>query len=116
MSLASLRSLPANVPISSIVPSVPTRKLWNALGSTQRLQGDKQLILHPKSHKGQLNIFFYVNADFANLWGYEEKQDPSCVKSCYGYIIFIVDCPVLWVSRLQSDIATSTMEAEYSAL
>jgi hypothetical protein len=43
-------------------------------------------------------------------------QDPSCVKSRTGYIIFIADCPVLWVSRLQTDIATSTMEAEYSAL
>jgi hypothetical protein len=29
---------------------------------------------------------------------------------------FIADCPVLWVSRLQTDISTSTMEAEYSAL
>jgi hypothetical protein len=31
-------------------------------------------------------------------------------------VIFIADGPVLWVSRLQTDIATSTMEAEYSAL
>jgi hypothetical protein len=31
-------------------------------------------------------------------------------------VIFIADCPVLWVSKLQSDIATYTMEAEYSAL
>jgi hypothetical protein len=32
------------------------------------------------------------------------------------YVIFIADCPVLWDSRLQTDIATSTMEAEYNAL
>jgi hypothetical protein len=31
-------------------------------------------------------------------------------------VIFIADCPVLWVSRLQTDIAASTMEAECSAL
>jgi hypothetical protein len=78
--------------------------------------GDKGLILHPKSHKGRLDIDCYADADFAGLWGYEDKQDPSCVKSRTGYVIFIADCPVLWVSRLQTYITTSTMEAEYSAL
>jgi len=44
-------------------------------------------------------------------------MDPSCVKSRTGYVLLcICDCPVVWVSRLQSDIATSTMEAEYNAL
>jgi hypothetical protein len=33
-----------------------------------------------------------------------------------GYVICIADCPVLYASRLQTDIATSTMEAKYSAL
>jgi hypothetical protein len=50
------------------------------------------------------------------LWGYEDKKDPYCVKSWIGYVTFIADCPVLWVNRLQTDIATSTMEAEYSVL
>jgi hypothetical protein len=86
------------------------------IGQYLKATGDKGLILHPKSHKGWLDIDCYVDADFAGLWGYEDKQDPSCVKSRTGYVIFIADCPVLWVSRLQTDIATSTMEAEYSAL
>jgi hypothetical protein len=86
------------------------------IGQYLKATGDKGLILHPKSHKGRLDIDCYVDADFAGLMGYEDKQDPSCVKSCTGYVIFIADCPVLWVSRLQTDIATSTMEAEYSAL
>jgi len=37
------------------------------------------LILQPS---GFLNIDCYVDADFgAGLWPYEDKQDPSCVKS-----------------------------------
>jgi hypothetical protein len=32
-----------------------------------------------------------------------------------GFVIFVADCPVLWQSKLQTDIATSTMEAEYNA-
>jgi hypothetical protein len=86
------------------------------IGQYLKATGDKGLILHPKNHEGWLDINCYVDADFAGLWGYEDKQDPSCVKSRTGYVIFIADCPILWARRLQTDIATSTMEAEYSAL
>jgi hypothetical protein len=86
------------------------------IGQYLKATGDKGLILHCKNHEGRLDIDCYVDADFTGLWGYEDKQNPSCVKNRTGYVIFIDDCPVLWVSRLQTDISTSTMEAEYSAL
>ena len=57
-----------------------------------------------------------MDADFAGLWPYEDKQDPSCMKSHTGFAICIANCPVIWTSKLQPDIATSTMEAEYNAL
>jgi hypothetical protein len=50
------------------------------------------------------------------MWVYEDRDDPSCVKSRTGYVIFVMGCPVIWKSKLQSDIATSTMELEYNAL
>jgi hypothetical protein len=86
--------------------------------SGQYLKGtaDKGLILKSLIGDQRLNIDCYVDADFAGLWGYEDKQDPSCVKSRTGFVILIADCPVVWSSKLQSDIATSTMEAEYQAL
>jgi hypothetical protein len=46
----------------------------------------------------------------------ESKSDPTCVKSRTGFAICIANCPVIWSSKLQSEIATSTMESEYSAL
>ncbi len=58
----------------------------------------------------------YVDADFAGLWHYEPEQDPVCVKSRTGYVITLGGCPVTWVSKLQSEIALSTLEAEYIAL
>jgi len=42
--------------------------------------------------------------------------NPDSVKSRTGYIIEITNCPVIWVSKLQTTIATSTMESEYTAL
>ena len=74
------------------------------------------LILRPKPLTQQVTIDIYVDADFAGGWGYEDPQDPACVKSRTGYMIEVMGCPVIWVSKLQTEIATSTMEAEYSAL
>jgi hypothetical protein len=81
----------------------------------QYLKGtiEKGLIFKPN---GTLAIDCYVDADFAGLWPHEDKDDPTCVKSCSGYVICISDCPVIWCSKLQHEIATSMMEAEYTAL
>ena len=75
-----------------------------------RLQG--LLIQAPTT----LDINCYVDADFAGLWNTEDRQDPHCVKSRTGFVIFIGTCPVLWHSKLQTEISMSTMEAEYIAL
>ncbi|KAG7370589.1 reverse transcriptase RNA-dependent DNA polymerase [Nitzschia inconspicua] len=74
---------------------------------------EEGLILRPGD---TLDIDCYVDADFAGLWPHEDKSDPSCVKSRTGFSICVANCPVIWSSKLQGDIATSTMEAEYSAL
>jgi hypothetical protein len=81
------------------------------------LKGTKErgLIFKPSSLIDDFLIDCYVDADFAGMWGHEDPQDPSCVKSRTGYVICIMNCPVFWASKLQTDIATSTMEAEYNA-
>ena len=58
----------------------------------------------------------YVDADFAGLWSYEDKEDPVCVRSRTGYVLTFGGCPLLWVSKLQTEVALSTTEAEYIAL
>ena len=50
------------------------------------------------------------------IWGFEDRNDPTCVKSRTGFVIEVMGCPIFWQSRLQGCIATSTMEAEYTAL
>ena len=74
---------------------------------------DKGLILNPRDDYG---IDCYPDADFAGLWGHEHPQDPHCARSRTGYVITLAGCPILWVSKLQTEIALSTMEAEYVAL
>ena len=63
-----------------------------------------------------LQIDNYPDADFAGMYGYEKPTDPASSKSRTGFTITVAACPVLWVSKLQTETALSTMEAEIVAL
>ena len=58
----------------------------------------------------------YADADFAGLYTVEDSEDPVCVKSRTGWVVTLGRVPVTWGSKLQTEIALSTMEAEYIAL
>ena len=58
----------------------------------------------------------HVDAGFAGLWTHENDQDPVCVKSRTGHDITLGGCPIHWCSKLQTEIALSTLEAECIAL
>jgi Reverse transcriptase (RNA-dependent DNA polymerase) len=71
------------------------------------------LILKPKQN---LCVDCYVDSDFCGLWKVEHATDPSSVRSRSGYVITLAGCPLLWASKLQTEIALSTMQAEFVAL
>jgi len=79
------------------------------------LQGtkDRGLVMRPT---GEWKIDCWVDADFCGLWGSEDPEDPVVAKSRTGYIITLAGCPLMWVSKLQSEVSVSTMMAEYVAL
>jgi hypothetical protein len=54
--------------------------------------------------------------DVAGGWGYETPNDPICVKSRTGFLIEVRGCLIQSTSKIQAFIATSTMEAEFTAL
>jgi hypothetical protein len=62
------------------------------------------------------NLDCFVDADFAGTWTISTSDLPSSVKSRTGYVITFASCPVLWSSKLQTEVALSTAEAEYIAL
>ncbi|KAL7475748.1 hypothetical protein ACHAW6_006117 [Cyclotella cf. meneghiniana] len=74
---------------------------------------DQGLIMKPSSTP---QVDCYPDADFSGLYGHKYPQDPHCACSCIGYVILAFGCPVLGHSRRQTEIAISTMEAEYVAL
>ena len=64
----------------------------------------------------KLVVDCYADADFAGLWGHEEPQDPIFSRSINGFVVTFANCPLLWVSKLQTEIALSTLHSEYVAL
>jgi hypothetical protein len=80
------------------------------------LKKTRELGLHfkPDPNKG---FECYCDADFSGLWNKAfAPVDPSTSKSRSGWIIFYAGCPVSWSSKLQSQVALSTTEAEYIAM
>ena len=61
-------------------------------------------------------VDFYADADFSGLWGHEDPQDPICARSRTGFVVTFANCPLLWVSKLQTEIALSTLHSEHVAL
>ena len=79
------------------------------------LQGtiNEGIILDPKENK---SFEVFAGADFAGNWNKAEAEDAVNMLSRTGYVIQFMGCPILWVSKLQTEIALSTTEAEYIAL
>ena len=58
----------------------------------------------------------YVDANFAGDWTQVDANNAENLISRTGFVIMYAGCPILWSSKLQTEIALSTTEAEYIAL
>jgi len=74
---------------------------------------DKGLVYRPDVLKG-LEVF--IDTDFTEGFDKANAEDPASVYSRIEYIIKYANCPVIWKSKLQTEIALSTTKAEYIAL
>jgi hypothetical protein len=63
-----------------------------------------------------LKLDCYVDSDFGGLFAAEDCQNPMCAESRTGYVLLFSCVHILWVSKMQTQIALSTMEAEYITL
>jgi hypothetical protein len=74
---------------------------------------DKNTKYTQDSAKG---IEVYVDADFSGGWDPGDLLNADNIYSRTGYFIQYAGCPIYWQSKLQTEIALSTPEAEYIAL
>jgi hypothetical protein len=84
------------------------------LGRYLKATQDKGLILKPSEHK---DLELYCDADFAGNWdSHEAGHDRDTARSRHGYIIMYANCPIVWKSQMQTEIALSSTESEYTGL
>ncbi len=58
----------------------------------------------------------YVDTDFSGGWSCADAENADNVLSRTGFVIWYPNCPLVWCSKLQTEIALSTAEAEYIAM
>jgi hypothetical protein len=75
---------------------------------------DKGTIMRPMSNK---DLEVYVDASFCGDWDPKEAAtDRDTARSRHGYVINYAGCPLLWKSQLQTEVALSSTESEYTGL
>jgi len=74
---------------------------------------DKGMVLHPTNEN---HLSTYIDSNFAGSWSKETSHLWHSALSCTRFVITYSSCPIHWVSKLQSENALSTCEAEYIAL
>jgi hypothetical protein len=97
----------------TISPMLSHERAVQRIGKYLLSSKDKGMIFKPDTSKG---LECFVDADFAGGWSKTDASDTNTVLSRTGYVIMYAGCPLIWCSKLQTEIALSTTEAEYIAL
>ena len=78
---------------------------------------DRGLILHPDP---ELSLDCYVDSSFCGEWiksnADQAMYDPNTAQSRTGYVINYAGCPLVWASRLQTEVCLSSTESELVAM
>ena len=95
----------------SLNPRKPHGKAALYLVRYLKISWDIGFCFRPDPDKG---FKCYCNADFSGLWNKQfAHHGPSSAKSRSGWVVFYAGCPIIWASKLQTQVALSTTEAEY---
>ena len=93
-------------------PKVEHGKALKRIGRYLLATRDKGMILQPNGTSFEC----YVDAGFAGDFVKDYSDDPDCARSRTGFVIKYGGCPIIWCSKLQTEITLSSTEAEYVAL
>ena len=93
-------------------PKVEHGKALKHIGRYLLATRDKGVILKPENK----SFDCFADAGFAGDFVKDHSDDPDTARSRTGFLITYGGCPVLWASKLQTEIALSATEAEYISL
>ena len=82
-------------------------------GKYLKENGNEGTTLQPEKGRG---LEVWVDAEFAGNCNRSESEDRETARSRHGYVIMYEVCPILHKSQMQTEIALSSMESEYTGL
>jgi hypothetical protein len=95
-------------------PKVEHGKALKWLGRYLAGTSDKGIIYTPDKSQ---SFDLFVDASFSGNWDPKDAEwDPDTARSRAGYFVMYAGCPVIWASKLLSEVAMSTTESEYLAI
>ena len=94
-------------------PKLSHERAIRRIGKYLHGSKNKGIIFRPDPSKG---LEWNVGADFAGIWNHADANNFENVLSRTGFVMMYAACPITWCSKLQTEIALSTVEAEYIAL
>ena len=95
----------------SVSPKIEHAQAIRWLSRHLRDTRHQGMILNPDKTKG---LELFVDADFAGNWDPENTEDIDTARSRHGYLVKYANCPIIWKSQLQREIALSSTESEYT--
>lgn len=94
-------------------PRIDHTKAVKDIGRYLANTKDKGIIFKPDNE----GMLCYSDADFAGNWCKEyAATDSTTARSRTGFVVKYSGCPLIWGSRLQTEVALSSTESEYIAL
>jgi hypothetical protein len=72
--------------------------------------------MDPTTKNKPLQLDLYADADFCSAWDPKYMNDEDTARSRAGWIVMLKGQPLLWSSKLLTEICLSTAQAEYGAL
>ena len=64
----------------------------------------------------KLVVDCYADIDFSVLWGHANPKEPICDRIRTVFVVTFVNCPLFWLSKIQTYIALYNLHSEYVEL
>jgi hypothetical protein len=93
--------------------SLSHKKALKRINSYLKATRDKCFITRLSS---EFKFEAFLDPEFADLYGYEKLDDPTCTKSITDFLLNVSGYPVLWIYNFQQEITLSTIGGEINIL
>ncbi|KAI2507733.1 hypothetical protein MHU86_6732 [Fragilaria crotonensis] len=112
-----LLSVKPNNPELKLEPPLRSASMWSVAQLGRWCGSARSPIINIQSPMSNKDLEVYVDASFCGDWDPAiAADDRDTARSRHGYVINYAGCPLLWKSQLQTEIALSTTESEYTGL